>query len=886
MPDNAFQIEDAAASLLSSLDTKIVDRPTIEAKVRAIAAIQGVVSEDQIREIARKLEERFSVSMDLGTLFASNDYRPWLDDERGNIEWYYWDRYKRYLIDQKYSPQVIRSLDDITDQIIDHLENPRKTGKWARKGMVVGYVQSGKTSNYTGLMNKAADSGYRVIIVLGGMLNALRNQTQARLDSGFVGKDSKEKVVVGVGKFSWERSPAYFTTSEQDFRKAFANQIGVAISNLKEPALLVVKKNKTTLGNLIDWFRHNNPHNLKDQPLLLIDDEADHGSINTSKDGDEATAINKKIRELLHLFDRSSYVGYTATPFANVFIDPETDSEMLGDDLFPRDFIISLDPPSNYIGPDRIFSSNSDLDLIREIDDYEDDLPPKHKKEWRPQSLPSSLREAIEVFILVRAIRLAKGQKEAHNSMLVNVSRFTAVQSNVKLLIDEYVKATRQAIVNYYKLDDIESPQSGVIARFKHIFEGEFTGCGFAWQDIRSLLKSAVTPISVVEVNSSSSAEPLDYTRQNYPNGRNVIAVGGMNLSRGLTLEGLTVSYFLRNSVMYDTLMQMGRWFGYRDGYAELCRIYMTAETASWYGHISDAMDELRDEFRRMKAAGMSPQDFGLCVRSHPEALIVTARNKMRTGIPVLREVSLEGRLVETSVLLRSPEIVRQNLNTLEAMVRDALDLGSRIPFGQGALWQGVPSQYVVRFIERFRNHPASQITEAHPLKEYIRWLSEEGSDSWDVVLVTPKMAQTDVQLTISGIRANAQKRKVSEYPETGGLGIAVSNRRVASRGLEMAGLSEEEVSSAESQYDGTNIPDHLYRSVRKRPLLMLHLLDCRLGGQGPKLFADGIAAYGISFPGEAGSRKPQKLVEYVVNTVWWRNEYIDLSDDDLLDED
>ena len=222
---------------------------------------------------------------------------------------------------------MIRSLDSITDQILDHLENPHKAGKWSRKGMVVGHVQSGKTGNYTGLINKAADSGYKVIIVLGGMLNLLRNQTQLRLDAGFVGRDSKEKTTVGVGQFSWERLPAYFTTSEQDFRKAIANQIGVGISDLREPVLLVVKKNKTTLDNLIDWLKHNNPHNLKDQPLLLIDDEADLGSINTSAEGDEATAINRKIRELLHLFDRSSYVGYTATPFANIFIDPETESE-------------------------------------------------------------------------------------------------------------------------------------------------------------------------------------------------------------------------------------------------------------------------------------------------------------------------------------------------------------------------------------------------------------------------------------------------------------------------------------------------------------------------------------------------------------------------------
>ena len=520
MKSNFTQIEDLAALALSHLDTTVVDRSIIAEKVQAIAAIQGALPDEDIQIIVRRLEERFSISMKLGTMFAAADYRPWLDAERGNTDWYYWGRYERYLLaEERYSPQVIRSLDSITDQILDHLENPHKAGRWSRKGMVVGHVQSGKTGNYTGLINKAADSGYKVIIVLGGMLNLLRNQTQSRLDAGFLGRDSKMKTSIGVGRFSWTKFPAYFTTREQDFRKAIANQIGVGISDLREPVLLVVKKNKTTLDNLIDWLKHNNPHNLRDQPLLLIDDEADHGSINTSAEGDEATAINRKIRELLNLFDRSSYVGYTATPFANVFIDPETESEMLGDDLFPRDFIISLDAPSNYVGPDRIFSSNGDLNLIREVDDYEDDLPSKHKKDWRPLSLPPSLKEAIEVFVLVRAIRLARGQTNADNSMLVNVSRFTAVQSSVRLLIDAYLKEVRQAIINYYKLTAEESLKNSTIARLRGIFEREFANCDFTWTEIQSYLKDSVSPIGVVEVNSSALAERLDYSRSNYPTG-------------------------------------------------------------------------------------------------------------------------------------------------------------------------------------------------------------------------------------------------------------------------------------------------------------------------------------------------------------------------------
>jgi hypothetical protein len=608
--------------------------------------------------------------------------------------------------------------------------------------------------------------------------------------------------------------PAYFTTNTKDFRKALANQIGVGIGDLREPVVLVIKKNKSTFENLIDWLKHNNPHNLKNHPMLLIDDEADHASINTSKEGYDPSAINRKIRELLHLFDRSSFVGYTATPFANVFIDPATDSEMLGDDLFPRDFIISLDPPSNYVGPDRIFSSERDLDIVRIVNDYEDYFPLKHKKDWKPEDIPISLKEAIKTFILSRAIRLLRGEKTAHNSMMVNTTRFTAVQSQTRFLIDEYVKEVRYSILNYCKLSPAEALKNSKIASLKSIFDNEFKRVGYTWGEVQNVLKDAVSPIGVIEVNSSSTAELLDYSKQNYPHGRNVIAVGGMNLSRGLTLEGLTVSYFLRNSIMYDTLMQMGRWFGYRDGYEDLCRIYMPGETESWYAHISDATNELREEFKRMKAAGMTPKDFGLCVRSHPESLIVTARNKMRTGTRILRQISLEGKLIETAILLRNPETVWQNLASVEAMVLDADKYGQKTDSNSGYLWKNVPAEHILQFIERFQNHPASLLTAKQPLakqplKDFISWLESKGKGKWDVVLVTPtREGQSNIEKHIGGFRVVAQKRKVNEYPHKGGNGIVLNKHRVASRGLEKAGMLDEDIERIKTKSESKNIPD------------------------------------------------------------------------------
>ena len=901
MTDNDIltAIEDMDANMLSPKDLALVDTPLIERAVStsavAIAQINDVNIElDEIALIVRKLQERFDIRMSLGTMFSSEDYIPWLDDARGDIEWYYWDRYKRHLNSARFPPQVVRSMNDITDQVLDHLENPKKDGSWDRRGMVVGHVQSGKTANYTGLMCKAADCGYRVIIVLAGMLNSLRNQTQERIDAGFIGMNSArilenvslDDKLEGVGKIDKRRIPVSFTTSKQDFNTATARQISMGLDALREPLVLVIKKHKGTLNNLITWLTHNNPHKLKDHPMLLIDDEADHASINTKKDDTEVTAINRKIRELLHIFARAAYVGYTATPFANIFIDPDSANEMLGDNLFPRDFIHSLDPPDNYFGPASVFDVDSGSIVVREVIDNEECLPIRHKINSEPLELPPSLKEAMQSFILTRAIRLIRGHDKKHNSMMINVSRFTAVQSKVKHLVEEYLTELQQVIRNYSKLPESEALKNSEMANIKRVWEAVFPDSNETWKEIQKKLKDAVSPIGVIEVNSSSAAEPLDYSERNYPNGRNVIAVGGLSLSRGLTLEGLAVSYFLRNSIMYDTLMQMGRWFGYRDGYADICRIYMTPEAASWYSHISDVTEELREEFRRMKRADMTPKDFGLCVRSHPETLIVTARNKMRTGTKVLRQVNLEGRLVETAVLLKNDPVVKENIQAVAAMVSAANENGEKIDSDFGHVWKNVPAKNVLDFVESFHNHPAWQLTEKMPLKDYIQWLNSKKKDKWDVLLVSLKKSQSKNPIqVIPEYKVIPQERTVKDYP---GNGIVFNKHRVASRGIEKAGLTEPQIQKAESGWEKKNIPDRVYRAVEERnPLLMLHIIDidCK-DSQNQTMFKNMIAAYGISFPGQAGSRRPEKLVEYWVNTTWWKEHYLDLIEENEEGED
>ncbi|APE07049.1 hypothetical protein BM528_15715 [Alteromonas sp. RW2A1] len=879
------QIEDLTEKFLivqlGERNLENITREQIFTAVKMMAQNLNVTNTEELNFITSKLEERFDISMELGVAFEAEDYTPWLEEHRGDISWFFWERYKRHLTNSGFPPKVVTQLDLVTDKILDHLEYPKKTGDWSRKGLVVGHVQSGKTANYTGVINKAADAGYKVIIVLAGILSALRSQTQERIDEGFIGVDSStqldniplKKRLVGVGEYSYENVPVSFTTTVHDFKNTIAQQIRSGIGNFNQPVVLVIKKNKSILQNLINWLNNNNL-DLDQFPFLLIDDEADHASINTNKEDKDATAINSKIRELLKLFRQNMYLGYTATPFANIFIDPDSNDEMIGDELFPRDFIISLDAPTNYVGSKRIFSSDSDLDMVREINDFEDLIPASHKKDEYPIALPRSLEEAIRIFILVRAIRILRNQETKNNSMLINVSRFTDIQSHVKLQVHEYVDEMRTNIINNYALDTNQAIKNNFIKDLKTSFDKEFSKVEFSWELIQKNLKKAVSPVKTIEVNASKSSEPLDYSKEKYPNGRSIIAVGGLSLSRGLTLEGLTVSYFIRNTQMYDTLMQMGRWFGYRDGYEDLCRLYMPSDAISWYQHISDVTEELRDEFKRMENAKLTPEEFGLCVRSHPESLIVTARNKMRSGTNVLRQISLHGRHIETTVLATSEVAIENNLTSLLTLAKSLLANYQLEPSSNSNyLFNHIPDSYIKRFIQSFSNHPGSNLTEHKPIINFISKLNT----TWNVQFISNSKPHDEKKILILAdmMKMAPVLRTVVNYTNNS---ITSSKRRFSSPSWERAGIEPVVLKNLQSteSLSGKNL-----RKVRERPLLSLYLIDCVTNDDERVLKNDSAVAWSISFPGETGTGKPEDLVEYVVNTTWWNQEFGALLDEE-----
>jgi hypothetical protein len=719
----------------------------------------GCTGEIDSEELSKDIESLYSVWIDVGTaLDDKKGHIDWLRDKKSKLKWRFWRRYERYLLEEKGLPlTVVNSLGDITDSIIERIEDPERPAPWDRRGMVVGSVQSGKTANYTGLICKAVDAGYKLIIILAGLHNNLRSQTQLRIDEGVLGFDTQKDRKfnpdnrIGVGLLQSE--PLYIhslTNSEErgDFKKQAADPVSVMIGG--DPVILVLKKHKGVLQNLIQWALNvsgeTNPNTrqkiIRNIPLLLIDDEADNASINTKKY--DVSAINEKIRTLLNSFDKKAYVGYTATPFANIFINPDCANEEIGDDIFPRSFIINLPASSDYVGPSLVFGLDSDPDagiegveplpwIVKPIEDIEV-YDPEQNKPDSLDVLPESLIEAIRVFILTCSARRARGQITVHNSMMIHLTFRVEGHKKVERLVKEELSNLQRRIV----YGDGNSPnqiRDELERIWKDNFEkttekmAKYVSRKVTWDEVNGELIEAVSKIEVKTINGSSK-DVLDYF--GHPGGISVIAIGGNKLSRGLTLEGLSVSYYLRYTKMYDTLMQMGRWFGYRPGYLDLCRLYTTEELVECYRHITLAEQELRRDFDHMVACGLSPEDYGLRVRTHPDGLLITAINKMRSGITM--QLSYAGELVQTAHFHKDSEIIGKNYKVANEFIES---IGDKNDSEGHFMWQISGTKIVSDFIERLEIHPDVHTANRKRLSDYIKAQLTLGElTDWTVVLI------------------------------------------------------------------------------------------------------------------------------------------------------
>ena len=815
------------------------------------------LTDDEKLKVRVILESSFDITQGRGYSVKS-DYAPWLKERLSKIEFYYWNRLRDYLLEEQVlPPNVVSRLDSLSEEILDYCGNPDDDGAWSRRGMVMGHVQSGKTTNYTALICKAADAGYKIIILLAGLTNSLRSQTQQRLDETFIGRQSVFRPDVTDAGFSIlnyateRRIPFFGTTRDQDFNRAIAQNYGVTLASTKEPTIFITKKNKRTLENLRDWIRDQNHGERVPEPLLLIDDEADNASINTSRDPERSTAINTVIREILQLFDRSSYVGYTATPFANIFIDPDSAHEMLGDELFPRNFIKALDPPTNYVGAHRVFDEEGNLrsKMIRVIDDFAESLPlvqpAARRHEFPVGGIPPSLKEAIRVFLLTAAIRNLMGHGEKHCSMMINVSRFNDVQANVEGEVYEYLQKIKNAVaVNARSRGKPTDPR---IVELRADIQREFADSEFGVDEVMTRLHQAISPVRVVTVNMRGGK--LDY-EQNKKDGLHVIAIGGLALSRGLTLEGLTVSYIIRNASASDTLMQMARWFGYRSGYEDICRLYLPEASRDHYDQIHLAIEELDGEIRLMEQLGKTPKDFGLKVRQSPTGIRITAANKMRSASEFKLAQDYSGRHVEGHAIFNDESNNRRHRELVRVFVRN---LGEPADANGGISWSDVPSRSVTQLIREF-SFPSivpdmAKITSNRSLlDDYLADRASTELHTWDVYVPGPvSRGRTDDGWFLGNRPLSLRLRRRSQ-PSHGALRINGSKNRVADPKDAEFGLSDVRRAMAYQIAAERNIRgDRMFCVVRERPLLIIHLLT--LGDERSTVLVDPVVTLSVCLP-------------------------------------
>jgi len=864
---------------ISEKDIKIEVKKELESKIQNYANLDSLINEisDWVQNLYQtKSGETLGLSDD-------TDHIEWLEKHPDRVrEKPYWEIYRQWLkAEENFSESSIVDIDKSTEKILSKLEDPKRPGNWDRRGVVIGSVQSGKTANFIGLINKARDAGYKFIVILSGTNNDLRQQTQERIDDGYIGyytsdysSPNSPRISNPLGTARQERFaeshqwPLHGTFNELngDFNKSAFEHL--AKQNLNEGSttsyIFVIKNNQTPLKRLIQWLaKHTqsapgafgfdrmpplnetntkDPPFIKDFPLLLLDDECDHYSVDTgirprNPDGSfdeeyDPRKINGLIRKLLFCFSRRCYVGYTATPFANVFIAESAYAKNYGPDLFPKSFMFDVRPPSNHQGLETLFSDpdNDDIgpsqdqsNFIITIRDFCNDpndlgcdegwIPYRHNKEHIPiydhkkgvldedlldmdtlnfyleivkfsQSnrnekieLPPSIIHAVMSFIIASTIRNVRSLEQIgqHKSMLIHVTKFINVQERIEGEIHNLIDSI---------LDVLKYKKERFFDCLKHIYENYFLKHtkeyldqdknDITFEQLRYNEKGIEWIIKEIKNNiyrmSGHGGNKPNYRAYKKDKGIGIttIVIGGDKLSRGVTFNGLSTSYFLRGSRMYDTLMQMGRWFGYRPGYEDVCRLYTSNELRQNFIDINIASEELRGRVSYMQRMGRTPSDFGLAVQSSP-GLLITSRVKMRDGIELNIDYSGSGRQMTT--LPWNIEKIAENFDLTSNFIKNLKkeseghsikrDWG-KIPFPEPVgiqhykqtveksyIWEKVGYNAIIDYLLAFNEHPNSIFNAEHISKYITDAVGQNYLKEWNVVLLGNGNSKKDA--TIGG---------------------------------------------------------------------------------------------------------------------------------------
>lgn len=854
---------------------KVLTHSQVVAETERIAGVMFSITDQLlIDEVVSRFEENNAVkAFDPDVLTdGSYDSNSWVFAQHKDRPEYF-TRYRLYLRNEEFEESVIDKIQQNSERVLSLCADPATSvtaplSDRHKKGLVVGDVQSGKTANYLGLMNVACDYGYKIIVLLAGGTNSLRTQTQKRVDSGLIGaksdtSNSENMIYIGVGEGPKRRFAIPLTNTVKDFVKSTKLSNNARPEDYNKPIVFVVKKNASVLRALHGWLQPG-CNDIQANSILIIDDEADYASVNTNKEDRDPTKINGLIRDIFNNFPIASYVGYTATPFANVFIDPYDDNAY--QDLFPSNFIIQLNSPTNYFGYEKVFPegerkhlvlitegeadllpASTDGDAIIEaILDKGDNLTEYQKREYlktildqmRSQclryELPQSLKDAVLNFLIGNVIRTQRGQPTKHRSMMINVSWLNDVQSNIRDAVADYVEYLKQVIAQ----DATKSTELFVrnkdMARLFEIYnEDDFYAeirKKFSFEVIKAGIYDEIKQFQIAVINSRYKGdERFDYEKHE-ERGARAILIGGFVLSRGLTLEGLMTSYYSRSASAYDTLLQMCRWFGYRPKYEDLCRIFIIESAVHEFEEVIDAVENLKLQFRRMSAARKTPSEFGLMIKQAPDtlgtkALLPSARNKLRKSVVVERRLDFGGVYTDTSKLYKDPKVNLKNRDAVskffKTLEKEGLFVGK---IGSKSTISKVKGHFVAGLLKEIVVPYENTKFSGESVADYI--LRDAPDDEWDVLIATGTSARL-----FNGEKAPVRSFEAKTYESF--IRVAGGNNRLSEPSMFATGMNGDEITKARQHAalrcatknppPKSNDPVAIdYLSVRKNPLLII----------------------------------------------------------------
>lgn len=887
----------------------------LEAKANELSEIlTPELDEFEVEQVRLAVTHKGSISQGVDVGVVDRSFRRWISDRKASVDERRWSAYKGLLTARGWAPQVIEALQRQTDDVVELMGDPTIPAPWARRGLLMGEVQSGKTATYIGVLNKAIDYGYRVIIILGGHTNDLRNQTQARVDQDLTGTNSSflednirgagEQMRTGIGLVDRTFSTIGMTTVRRDF-SASSKLASTVWVDTGVPTVFVIKKNVKMLENVASYIRAQAGPQGFDLPLVVVDDEADWGSPNTADPDQDPTRVNKAIRSLLDVSSRSTYLGITATPFANVLID-----HTIEDDLFPSDYIRALASPSNYLGIGAYFDTDSEA-VSTDVDDCLHLLPLKHKKEHPFPGLPASLEEAVITFMVGAAIRRLREGLPQPAAMMVNVSRYNKVQGLVHGEVTEFVAQVVSAIETELKRESTDG-RSWLALKIEELAHEHYPvqlGDDTDWPEVVEALFRIRNEFRTELVNNETAKDRANARRlmsqeqREAHDARPVIFVGGDVLSRGLTLNGLQVSYFVRRPSSADTLLQMGRWFGYRPGYDDLVRIWMPEKVAEIFGNVARISQELREDLREMQAHGLTPRQFGIKIRLIPEIAIVAA-NKRRAALVEEVIVNLHGQVKQSVNLAEAYK--RRNHNAVIDLLRNSSEVGSSyLTRGQAAAWREVPLTVIEEFFLNFAAHETDLFFGADDRTarpQIVRFLADaKNSSSWNVVVVSGAGAIVDVSwgdsLAGAGLSFKSSVRNALQPDSPVNGSYHFKNQQIASPTDLASSLTEDDYQRLRQEVDAEGpMEEVLAKRFVTRPTLMLYAVTTKEGPTGlkPKVAVEAdepLWAVRVVFP-PLDLEDPDDVyrqgqgVKLLVNSVW-QEQFFGIDDDrDDFDEE